>query len=41
MAANNVVDALVSVRYANMPRRTALILPTPDGGLQASLHWRF
>jgi hypothetical protein len=41
MAVNNVLDAWVSVRYANMRQHTALILPTPEGGLQASLYWRF
>jgi hypothetical protein len=41
MAANNILDAWVSVRYANSHRGTALILPTPNGGLQAAMYWRF
>ena len=41
MAANNVLDALVSVRAAEHGRLSAFVLPSPEGGMVASLHIRF
>ena len=41
MAANNVLDAMISLRYARLANTTALILPGPDGGLTANLYVRF
>ena len=41
MAANNVLDALVSVRMAERGRVAAFALPTPDGGMVARLHVSF
>jgi hypothetical protein len=41
MGANNLLDAYISVRYANAARGSAMILPGPDGGVQGAFYWRF